>query len=115
LISSSFCGFSAGNQFRKSKFDYCILLAAHKNEARPKHIFILKLDEMTEKSMGGLRRSSVSTRGSFFIEFSENKDFYHKRKWHPYGPSPLEESLLNNSIKHGTRWKELQMKGLITE
>lgn len=108
-------GFSGGSQFKESKFDYCILLAAHKDNAHPGHIFILKLNEMTEELMGGSRRSAVSSRRSFFIEFSENRDFYYKRKWHPRGPSPLEESLFTNGIRHRARWKELKLKGSITE
>lgn len=107
-------GFSKGNQFKEGKFDYCILLAAEKDGACPKHIFVISLDEMTEYSMGGKRKSAVFTKGSFFIEFSENEDFYHKRKWHPQGPSALEESLFRNSKEYEMRWRKLKKNGLLS-
>lgn len=87
---------------------------AEKDRARPKHIFVISLDEMTEYSMGGKRKSAVFTKKSFFIEFSENEDFYHKRKWHPQRPSALEESLFRNSKEHEMRWRKLKKNGLLS-
>jgi hypothetical protein len=107
------CGFSGGKQFKDKKFDYLVLIAAERDGAHPEHIFVIKCEEMTEKTMGGLRRSSVFTKGSFYIEFSHDKDFYYKRKWHPKGPSPLEEDLFKNSEKYEKRWKELKEKGAL--
>lgn len=60
------------------------------------------------------RKSAVFTKGSFFIEFSEDEDFYHKRKWHPQAPSDLEESLFRNCKEHENRWEELKKNGLLT-
>lgn len=68
---------------------------------------------MTEDSMGGLRGSSVYAKGSFYIEFSPNKDFYYKRRWYPKGPSPLEKDIFQNQAKYESRWEELKKKGQI--
>lgn len=105
-------GFSKGTQFKKDKFDYCILLAAKKDEALPKHIFVIKRNEMTEL-IGKERKSALGGR-SYFIEFSNNEDFYNKRKW-SRGKSLLESSLFKDRSKYETRWKELIEKGLITK
>ncbi|MEM2094359.1 MAG: hypothetical protein QXI32_03580 [Candidatus Bathyarchaeia archaeon] len=93
-------GFSEGKQFKDRKFDYCILIAAKRDGAYPESIFVVKCEEMTEKSMGGFRCSSVYTKGSFYIEFSRNMDFYCKRSRHPKGPSPLEEDIFKNQTKY---------------
>jgi hypothetical protein len=104
-------GFSSGKQFIEGKFDYCVLLAAEKDKALPRHIFVIKLEEMTEKEMDGQRKSVVYSKGSFFIEFSPDCDFYCKRKWCPKGPSPLEEKLCKNKEKYEERWSDLKQKG----
>ncbi|MCW4047343.1 MAG: hypothetical protein NWE99_07255 [Candidatus Bathyarchaeota archaeon] len=106
-------GFSGGKQFTDKKFHYCILIAAEKDGAYPESIFVVKSEEMTEESMGGLRGSSVYGEGSFYIEFSRNKDFYYKRHWHPKGPSPLEKDIFQNREKYERRWEELKKKGQI--
>ena len=106
-------GFSSGKQFVERKFDYCILLAADKDKAIPQHVFVIRIDEMTESSMGRLRKSGVSSKGSFYIEFSNNKEYYHRRRWHPHGPSPLEESLFKQRSMHEERWKELKKNGIL--
>jgi hypothetical protein len=126
-----FCGwgFSTGKQFLEKKFDFCILLAAEENKAYPKHIFVIKCEEMTIDTMGGLRTSALYNKGSFFIEYSHEKDFYSSRKWgYPISehsskersskekpkPSPLEEDLFNNPEKYKERWKELREKGMLS-
>jgi hypothetical protein len=106
-------GFSIGKQFKDKKFDYCVLIAAKKDEAKPKHIFVIKCEEMTYESMGGPRRSGVYTKGSYYIEFSHNKDFYKNRDWNRNGPSPLENDLFKNSEKYEKRWHELKEKGTL--
>ena len=103
-------GFSGGKQFKDKKFDYCILIAAEKNGVYPEHIFVIKCEEMTEESMGGLRRSAVYSKGSFYIEFSHNKDFYSNRSWYK-GFSPLEKDIFQNREKYEERWRELKKKG----
>jgi len=122
-------GFSSGKQFLEKKFDYCILLAAKENNAYPEHIFVIKCEEMTEDTMGGLRTSALYNKGSFFIEYSDEKDFYSSRKWgYPISehsskergskekpkPSPLEEDLFNNPGKYKERWEELKEKGMLS-
>ncbi|MEM3385694.1 MAG: hypothetical protein QXE78_09225 [Nitrososphaeria archaeon] len=52
-------GFSTGKQFMEKKFDYCILLAAEKDGVSPKHIFVIKIDEIGKESFGGERKSAV--------------------------------------------------------
>ena len=105
-------GFSGGKQFTGKKFDYCILIAAEKDGAYPESIFVVKSEEMTEESMGGLRGSSVYAAGSFYIEFSRNENFYCKRSWHK-GPSPLEKDIFQNQAKFESRWEELKSKGCL--
>ncbi len=102
-------GFSQGTQFLKKKFDYCILLAAESMSAKPKHIFVLPGTEMTNESMGGKRNSYVSNKGSYFIEYSENRDYYYARRWHQ-GASRVEELLWDGSM-HQARWEELVNNG----
>lgn len=104
-------GFSKGKQFKDKKFHYCILIAAKKDGAYPEHIFVIKSEEMTEDTMGGLRKSGVDPKGSYYIEFSHNENFYYRRSWHPRGPSPLEEDLFKNRDKYQKRWEKLQEKG----
>lgn len=106
-------GFSSGKQFKDKKFDYCILIAAEEDGAYPKHIFVIRCDEITEDSLGGPRKSAVYTKGSYYIEFSHNKKFYHKRKWHRKGPSKLEKDIFENREKYEKRWKELKEKGTL--
>jgi len=107
-------GFSKGTQFLDGKFDYCVLLAAEKDGAKPEHVFVLKCEEMTHDSMGGLRRSGLSSRGSYYIEYSEDCDYYHKRRWHPEGPSKVEKALYDGSIDHKKRWEELKKTGVLS-
>jgi len=106
-------GFSSGKQFINQKFDYCILIAAEKDKAYPQHIFVIKCKEMNEAEMGGKRKSGVYTKGSFFIEFSHNKEFYFKRKWWPRGFSPLEEKLFKHCELYQKRWDQLKENGIL--
>lgn len=73
-------GFSTGKQFMEKKFDYCILLAAEKDGAGPQHIFVIKIDEMNKETFGSERKSAVYNKGSYYIEYSEDKNFYSKKK-----------------------------------
>jgi len=122
-------GFSTGKQFLEKKFDYCILLAAKKNNAYPEHIFVIRCEEMTEDTMGGLRTSALYNKGSFFIEYSHEKDYHSSRRWgYPISehrskkrsskekpePSPLEKDLSNNPEKYEKRWDELKEKGMLS-
>ena len=106
-------GFSHGKQFKDRKFDYCILIAAEKDGAYPRHIFVIKCEEMTDETMGGPRRSAVYSKGSFYVEFSLNKEFYYKRRWYPKGPSPLEDNIFKNWEKYERRWNDLKEKGTL--
>lgn len=106
-------GFSMGKQFIDRKFDYCILIAAKKDRAYPQHIFVIKCEEMTERTMGGKRKSGVFTKGSFYLEYSHDRNFYFKRKWWPKGPSPLEEDIFDNRELYERRWGELKRKGML--
>lgn len=103
-------GFSKGRQFLEKKFDYCILLAAEKGGAKPEHTFVLRIDEMNNYTMGGERKSVVSSKGSYYIEYSNDQKFYEKRKWHPYGPSVI-ETILQNKETQDNRWHELKNNG----
>ena len=106
-------GFSTGKQFLDKKFDYCILFAARKDEAYPQHILVIKCEEMTKDSLGGLRSSALYSKGSFYIEYSHNREFYYRRRWYPKGPSPLEEDIFKNRDKYEERWFELKEKGML--
>jgi len=88
------------------------LLAAKKDKACPQHVFVIKCEEMTKTEMGGKRRSPVGSRGSFFIEFSHDKNFYFKRKGSP-GFSPLEEKLFRHQELYKKRWNQLIKKGVL--
>jgi len=103
-------GFSGGTQFTKGKFDYCILLAAEKDGAHPQHTFVIKVDDMTESSMGGKRKGAFG-KENFYIEFSDNEDYYCKRSWYPYGPTPLEKLLFEQKREYKKRWKRLKENG----
>lgn len=104
-------GFSEGKQFLKRKFDYAILLAAEKGGAKPDNIFVLKCDEMNQNTMGGKRKSVVTNKGSYYIEYSTNPDFYFERNWHK-GKSDV-ETLLQDHLIHKTRWNKLVQNGEI--
>lgn len=106
-------GFSKGKQFTNEKFHYCVLIAAERDRAHPQHVFVIKREEMTKERMGGERRSSVYTKGSFFIEFSHSYEFYFKRKWWPFGPSPLEEELFKYREIYEKRWNQLKESGIL--
>jgi hypothetical protein len=102
--------FSEGKQFKEEKFDYCILLAAKKDEAGPEHIFVMECDEIKSKMGRKKRRTALSKKG-FYIEFSEDKNFYGMRKWCQNGRSPLEELLFKHESKYRKRWEMLKEKG----
>jgi len=72
-------GFSLGKQFKEGKFDYCVLLAAHKNEAFSKLIFVLKLQEMNKIMEPRVSGGSGKNMKSYFIETSDGKDFFTKK------------------------------------
>ena len=104
-------GFSNGSQFSKDKFDYCVLLAAHKDEARPEHIFVLKLREMKE-FMKPRVSGEAGKEKSFFIETSDERDFLQKRT----GIKPileLEKLLMEDRETYQKRWEELKQNGLL--
>ncbi|MEM3539102.1 MAG: hypothetical protein QXM29_04945, partial [Nitrososphaerales archaeon] len=104
--------FSSGKQFINNRFDYCILLAAKKDQACPQHVFVIECKEMNKKEMGGKRRSGVYNEG-FYIEFSHDKEFYFRRKWWPNGFSPLEEKLFKDREKYEKRWSQLKERGIL--
>ena len=106
-------GFGMGNQFLKRKFDYCVLLAAKKDDAFPEHIFVVTCDELI-KYMGKKRKSGVTTQPSFYIEYSECQDFFYRRHWQTSGPSSIEKKMFCNSNVYRERWKELKTKGHLT-
>ncbi len=98
-------GLSSGKQFKDKKFDYCILIAAEKDAAYPKHIFVIDIKEMIEETMGPPRKSGLGY-NSYYIEFSENEEFYEKRSGYPYTLSELkEDSLEKNIFKTGKNMK----------
>ncbi|MEM3389784.1 MAG: hypothetical protein QW491_10300 [Thermoproteota archaeon] len=104
-------GFSKGGQFSKNKFDYCVLLAAHKDEARPKYIFVLKLEEM-KKYMKPRVSGEAGKEKSFFIETSDEKDFLQKRtRIKPI--LELERLLMEDRETYLKRWEELKQDGLL--
>jgi len=63
--------------------------------------------------LGGLRSSALYSKGSFYIEYSHNREFYYRRRWYPKGPSPLEEDIFKNRDKYEERWFELKEKGML--
>jgi hypothetical protein len=105
-------GFSIGGQFKENRFDYCLLLAAKKDEAHPQHVFVITCEEM-KRLMGDPRPSGVWTGKSHYVEFSGDKNYYWRRKWYPQGPSPIEKSLFEERRKYERRWQELRNRGEI--
>ncbi len=106
-------GFSMGNQFLKRKFDYCVLLAAKEDRALPEHTFVLTCEELNQ--LMEKRQSGVTTKPSFYIEFSESEEFYHKRRWQPGKLSGIEEKLFFNRATYEERWIELKSKGYLNK
>ena len=102
-------GFSQGRQFKENKFDYCILLAAEKSGAQPKYKFVLTRDEMNQKMSS---RRSIVNPDSFYIEYSEQEDFYTARAWWPRGRNEAEK-FLKNIILHEQRWNIMKNTGKI--
>lgn len=102
--------FGKGKQFLNKKFDYCILIATEKDSALPKHIFVIKCEEMSEEAMGGKRNSGV-VKDCYYLEYSEDREFYEKRGWWPKGPSPLEDDISKDPEKYESRWDVLKERG----
>ena len=104
-------GFSQGTQFLKDKFDYCVLLAAEKDKAVPKHIFILTLQEMKDGMTPRISGEGGRKKKSYFIETSDENDFFAKReKVAAISRIELENNLLD---RHGhiKRWNKLRERG----
>jgi len=113
-------GFSKGNQFLRNRFDYCVMLAARRNEAAPQHVFVLTLGEM-RKGMG-LRVSGEAGKKarSYFIETSDDSHYFEERARSmksKFGSQlrelAVEESLLDRE-SHRRRWKQLINLGRLT-
>ena len=110
-------GFSSGKQFLNNKFDYCVLLAASKDGAFPKHIFVLKLQEMKDGMEKRVSGEAGKFSKSYFLETSDDNDFFKKRseaKKFPIEPLEIEKCLLNRSL-HKRRWEELKQNGLLKD
>ncbi|HKZ95103.1 MAG TPA: hypothetical protein VJ249_11075 [Candidatus Bathyarchaeia archaeon] len=107
---------SKGSQFKNSKFDYCVLLAATKNDAEPKHIFVLTLQEMKKGMKDRISGEAGKKKKSYFIETSDENNFFDRRLNTKFGIQPLEieKSLLNRSL-HKRRWEELKRNGLLKD
>lgn len=99
-----------GSQFKKDKFDYCVLLAATQNGAKPRHIFILTSQEM-KKSMER-RKSERGKKGSYFVQTPEDNTPKKLTKISLGRPLEIEKTLLDR-MKHRRRWKELKQSGCL--
>lgn len=98
-----------GSQFLKNKFDYCIFLAAKKNEAHPKYIFVVKSEEMNGKTMEKRISGEAGKVGSYFLETSEDKDFFKRRR----KKILIVERMLLRRQMHKKRWEELRENGVL--
>lgn len=95
--------FSQGTQFLgKNHFDYCVLLAASKNDACPEHIFVLTAQEMKKYCK---KRKGLARKEQYFIHVPQNddKDFHKKKK---NESNYIEKNLLKDT-KYKKRWNEL--------
>ena len=113
-------GFSKGNQFLKDRFDYCVLLAARRDDAAPKHVFVLTLSEMKKGMKPRVSGEAGKKAKSYFIETSDNPHYFEEgavSMKSKFGTQPrklgVEESLLNRE-SHRRRWKELINLGELT-
>ena len=106
-------GFSQGTQFLKDKFDYCVLLAARKDKAIPKYIFVLTLQEMKDGMVPRISGEAGKYKRSYFIETSDEDDFFAKReKVRAMSRIALEDNLLDRHC-HIKRWNKLREQGLL--
>lgn len=104
-------GFSQGTQFLRDKFDYCVLLAAEKDKAVPKHIFVLTLQEMKDGMVLRVSGEGGKKKKSYFIETSDEDDFFAKReKVCGIKRITLEDRLLDRR-GHIKRWNKLRERG----
>jgi hypothetical protein len=107
---------SEGSQFKNRKFDYCILLAATKNGAEPRHIFVLKLQELKKCMKKRISGEAGKKKKSYFIETSDENNFFDKRSDTKFRIQPLEiEKLLLDRVWHKRRWEELKQDGLLKD
>ena len=112
-------GFSAGRQFLKDRFDYCVLLAARKDDATPDggHTFVLTPKEMRREMKSRVSGEGGRKKKTYFIENSDDPNFFEARRRSmksKFGIElrklKIEESLLDRD-KHAARWAELVKSG----
>jgi len=101
-----------GTQFKKNKFDYCVLLCAEKNGAKPVHIYVVTADEMKNHMIDRVSGEGGRKKKSYFLEVSDDPDFFYKRQnqKNPIKPCELEKLIRDNS-KYAGRWKTLKKYG----
>lgn len=110
-------GFSSGKQFLDKKFDYCVLLAASKDGAFPKYIFVLKQQEMKNGMEERVSGEGGKSSKSYFLETSDDDNFFDRRSKanrFPIKPLEIENFLLDRSL-HKRRWEELKQNGLLED
>jgi hypothetical protein len=109
-------GFSLGTQFLKDKFDYCVLLCAEKNEAKPAHIYVVTTNEMKKHMIDRVSGEAGRKTKSYFLEVSDDPEFFYKRQYqkHPIEPCELEK-LMRDNPKYRERWKMLKKHGKLME
>lgn len=105
-----------GSQFRKNKFDYCVLLCAEKNGAKPVHIYVVTADEMKDHMKDRISGEGGRKKTSYFLEVSDDPEFFHRRQnqKNPIEPCELEK-LIRKDPKHSERWKILKKHGKLDE
>jgi len=105
-------GFSKGTQFLKDKFDYCVLLCAERNGARPVKVYVVTAEEMRKYVEKRISGEGGKNAYSFFLEVSENPNFFERRRnqKRPIKPCKL-EFMIRDSQRYEERWDELKKYG----
>jgi hypothetical protein len=109
-------GFSKGTQFLNDKFDYCVLLCAEKNGAKPVYVYVVTANEMRNHMIKRISGEGGRKKTSYFLEVSDDPEFFHKRQ---NQNNPIElcklEKLIRDNLKYRERWKILKKHGKLIE
>ena len=105
-------GFSKGTQFLKDKFDYCVLLCAERDGARPVKVYVVTAEEMRKYMEKRVSGEGGKNAYSFFVEVSENPNFFERRKNQKRSIKPCQlEFMIQDSRMYEERWEELKKYG----
>lgn len=103
-----------GSQFKKRKFDFCVLLCAEKDGAKPVHVYVVTPDEMMPHVVPRVSGEGGRKKTSYFLQVSDDPDFFQRleSQTRPIKPCELER-LLRDEDKYQDRWLRLKEHGVI--